>query len=314
MQTTPVILELLIVLLAACAAWHLPLPLQYHPLVVFRALCQRLVKRVNPDPNRSEIQLKTSGVLAVTVFIGPWLLILFIFRQLVEFVWLFDFLILYFCLEPKPLHTGHQQVTNALTKQQKLLARDWLSEWVLRDVDRLSEVGIAKASIESYLLNIQQRFFAILFWYFVGGSLAALAVALIFCFYQQSNPKIDAFSTFSKPLAGIVQCLLWPVAVILSVLLLAVSKPTKLVDLSIWHFCPKRLLLHAGALLLNCQLSGPAFYCGEKRQSERFGAARLPQVADIQLLFKIMVRIQLVLLLIIVIILTGIMIFALYPA
>lgn len=307
-------IELCVVLFAGIAAVRWPIANQYHPMVFFSQLSKRLVARVNPDPSRAPSQLKLSGALTLVVWIAPWVLIAGLLRPMLEVSWLFDGLILYICLSAKALKQTHLQVAQALAGGHKLLAKDWLSDAVLRDVAPLSRAGICKASIESYGLNSLQQFFVPLFWFMLGNSIVALAVTLLLHFYQQSNPKMTACVHFSALLKQLVWFIVWPPSFLFTVLVLLFFAPSGFRNLAQYIQCPSRMLLFALSCKLKCQLSGPAIYQEQTRRFARISGHPMPQAGDISRAIKLIESIQLAGALMIVIILLGIMIFGLYPA
>src|SRR5690606_36540830 len=88
--------------------------------------------------------------------------------------WLAQIIILYSCIGWQSLQQHVQEVAQALQADDLPLAREKLSWMVSRDTAQLSDSEVAQASVESLLENSLDALFATLFWFCLGGALAAL--------------------------------------------------------------------------------------------------------------------------------------------
>jgi adenosylcobinamide-phosphate synthase len=160
---------------------------------------------------------------------------------------------------------------------------------VLRETDRLSAVGIAKASIESLLLRFNQQFISVIFWYFILGGVGALSYRLLYEFTHCWNTKLVRFTHFGQPLARLVQVLQWlPVRLACVALVVAqnvsgaIQAYRSFVSNKGPHKTAHMLLLNLQGGALGIELSGPAYYDGQKIRSATCAGQRQVRHMDIK--------------------------------
>lgn len=281
---------MLIVLVEQLWTW----PDKYHPLSLARLLAIRMAEKVHPAVRQNQeqssvFQQKISGSLAFLVLLAPLITILLIFIGLAEFPLFFDGLLLLVSIQFQVLIKQGQKISNALANDKKVLARHLLSRIVLRETDKLSAVGIAKATIESLLLRFNQQFSGVIFWYFVFGGVGALGYRLLYEFSHCWNTKLARFTYFGWPLAQLVKVLQWlPVRLACGALVVAqnVSTATKAYRTFVKekgkHKTTHMLLLNLQGGALGIELSGPAYYNGQKKRTVKCGGERQVRHMDIE--------------------------------
>jgi len=89
-------------------------------------------------------------------------------------------LILLVSLRQQPVTHAVRLADCHLQRGRKNAARAWLSRVTWRDCDLLSEHGIAKTSLELRAASILEHRFTPLFFWFIGGPLAALGVRTVY--------------------------------------------------------------------------------------------------------------------------------------
>ncbi|MER2493191.1 cobalamin biosynthesis protein CobD/CbiB [Catenovulum sediminis] len=299
---------------ASIAALFWPVDNKYHPVYIYTVIAQRLGAKVNPDPARPATQLIISGTLALSASVIPPILMVWLFYPFVEFPLFLDWLILWLCINYQPCKIAQQKVAAALIKEQKNLARDRLSDWVLRKTDTLSAIGICKASIESLSLHALYGYFAVFFWYLVGGPLAVILLRLLFALQQSWNPKKSDFVVFAKPVSQLLKVLIWFPAKLLMFSLLA-PRSFKSMYKAIFNTpraCIALNLISAMADALKVQLAGPVIYQKDKVRRERVGLSTSPQCKDILNCSRLIKESMLIWWIVIVIIVSVIMILPYY--
>lgn len=291
----PVWMMLLVMLVERVFNW----PEKYHPLSFFRILAAGMDKKVRPSTNDSKLQQTISGSLAATVLLVPFLLILALLINLAEYPQFFDAILLLIALQFRPYLLRYKTVMRALQNDKKILARSTLSAMVLRDTDKLSPLGIAKAAIESLLLRAANQYVGTLFWYLVLGGLGAITYRLLYEFSQAWNTKLVKYRHFGQPVRTVFSLLSWlpkrlfimciAIAENISGAIAAARKSPKKADSN-----GKFLSVCGGAL--GIELSGPAFYAGEKIRMPRVGGKREIRFADMQRLINALRKVGAVLL------------------
>ena len=261
--------------------WHIPA--RMHPLTLYRMLVINLARKVCPARQAPVAQHYISGTLGIIVLTLPFLVVLAFILSLAEYRWFFDTLLLLVCLSFYPLRRQYKLVIQALSGNKKLLARERLSNLVARETQTLSEVGIAKAAIESYVLRFVQQYLGVLFWFLLTGPVGALAYRLLLEYRWQWHRKAARFSAFGLPAYWLTQCTLF-VPYLLALLLLPLAT-SPLAAMQGLKNTPERdmsslvLVLFGGGM--HIQLGGPAIYGQTKYRRSRLGGSRQVRFSDL---------------------------------
>jgi adenosylcobinamide-phosphate synthase len=215
-----------------------------------------------------------------------------------------EILLIYACIAPKDLALHAARVAKALLSSTKspeerlAKAREAVSMIVGRDVQRLDEKGVIKATVESVAESAIDGVIAPLFWAFVAGAPGALAYRAINTLDSLWGHRDQRYEKFGKFAARADDAATWLparlgfLAALLALAPLSIASPRsyRLRDALVlgWrdkgkHASPNSAWLEAlfaGALGL--MLAGPAWYSGELLPKPYLGEARrAPEVADI---------------------------------
>lgn len=280
----PLVQTLIILVVAILIERVLPWPDKYHPLSLFRLLAIKMSDKVNPDQSRSAYQRKISGSLAAIALLTPILSLTIFFVYLADFRQFFDLFLLLVALQFSSVITRFHKITRYIKANKKALARDTLSSLVLRETSTLSPMGIAKAAIEALLLRFHYQYCAVIFWYLIAGSTAALTYRLIFELSQIWNIKLAKFVHFGRPVATIQRLIVY---VPLGITVIAFALAERFLSgVSASRQLPKGSSSHAKVLArmggaLQIQLGGPVFYEGKKQRLPKVGSTRQVKFADL---------------------------------
>ncbi|WDE12451.1 cobalamin biosynthesis protein CobD/CbiB [Thalassomonas haliotis] len=256
------------------------------PLHYFRFYCQRLADKVNKSSN-SENQQNIAGLVAIIVTLVPLLVILWLFEAFIEVPWLWQGLLLYLALGSLSQGETSLSLAKALSAQQKYLARETLTPWLLRDTQELSPMGLSKASIEAQLLHHCALLFTVSFYFLIGGGLAAIGYRLLLEMHFSWNIKRQRFRHFGRQANQLVKILQWLPARLLVLLLLIFcsgKNPVLFTRLLRGHFfrLSNDILIYCFALVLGIKLGGVASYDQQKLRRPAFNdLGRQPEPADI---------------------------------
>lgn len=265
----------------------------------FRFYCARLADKVN-KPERTNKQQFIAGIIALVVTLVPLAVILYLFEDLVEIPWIWHAILLWLAVGWHQVRYQSLEIADALKRGQKQLAREKLAPWVLRQTDRLSPVGLVKATIEMHSVKAQQQLFAVIFYYLVAGPLAALIYRLILEMHYSWNPKLERFRFFGACATALTNLFQWLPCRIVTILMLLIlsGKHFSLFCrlLSKDFFSAKSaLLVHCHALSLGVQLSSPAMYQGIKLRKPVFNdKGRPPEIQDIRKSVDVLEQIQII--------------------
>ncbi len=280
---SPLLIALMTVLLVILIdrVWHIPE--RVNPITLFRLMVLNLAKRVCPAATAPISQHYISGTLGIIVLLVPLLVVIAIITSAMEFNYVVDGIILFGCLGFHHVRQQYKAVIYCLSKQKKLLARERVSHLVARQTDRLSDIGIAKAAIESYFLRFLQQFVGVIFWFLLAGPIAALGYRLLLEYRWQWHRQNPKFSHFSQPAYHLTQWLIWPGYVMGTLLLLLVTSPTK--GIAAWRSARQKdltstvLALFGGSM--NIILGGPNIYDDRTVRHQRVGGANQVRFSDL---------------------------------
>ena len=292
----PMLQQPLLALLMITLSSLFPLPQSYQPLLVVRQAAHGLANRVNKS-GYSKQQLFISGSLAMLVLVLPLLALAAAFASLSEWPEFWHALLLYCCLDWQNQRQQALLLSESIEKQQLSLARDLIKPLVLRQSQQLSEVGLCKASIESLTLRLAKQWVGVLFWFLIGGGLAALAYRLLLELQQSWNPKQPGFAEFGQPVSRLLALAAWLPQLLTGVLLAILqnwraSRYYRELAKAGDYTLPQRWLLAASSAALQRNLAGPRYYSNTKQRRIRFGPATEPNALDIQRFLHISRQVQ----------------------
>lgn len=277
----------------------IPWPEKFHPLSLFRLVCQNLADKVNPKhKNRTPSQRKLSGLLACGVLLIPTAIIIGILLNLAYYRLFFEAFLLWIALQLYPYRRSFDLVEKALSANKKSLAKNHLRSMVLRDVEPLSKMGVAKGAIESLLLRYNYQVINIIIWFLISGGLGALIVRLLIEMNQCWNTKKTSNQYFGAFCSYFVALLSLPSSVVFCIVFaLAQGIQGGLKGLTVLKSKPHSFWSNGILLKAICggamgiQLSGPAFYDGLKQRFPRLGGEREIVLADLNRLRQALARV-----------------------
>lgn len=287
LQQTPVFEPGVLLLLTLLLARYAALPLQYQPWPLLRVLAERVAAKVNKASD-SPAQQRLAGILAVLLVVVPLLTLAWTFRHLSEWPAGFDALLLYLCLDHRHFSSQVATVAGSLQRQQLQLAKDQLQPLLRRDCGQLSAAGLAKAGIEVLAQRQLRHFAAVLFWFVVGGAMAALVWRLLVELQQAWSGKISQQRVFGSAVSRIGRLMLWPVCWLqgaLVALLFRFAPSVRYFRASRQAGLPaaERWYLSAWSAGVQRNLAGPVMYQGAKIRRDRIGPELAPALADLSM-------------------------------
>ncbi len=271
--THPAMLSLyvLLIVVGLDTVWRWP-PAS-HPLTLMRYLALRMGDKVCPGPLDRPLQHKISGTLGAVLLVAPLCVALAILVSMAHYPIFFEALIMLVILDFHQTRYQYNQVLRTVGQNKKMLARESVSVMVARDCDKLTDIGIAKAAIESLLLKFYYLYCGVVFWFMVAGPVAALAYRLLLDISWQWNVRKPRFRLFGRPVRVLVRLLRLPPAIIGAVIMLVVTSPVDAVrrlNTTRDKSGTSRLLALFGGGL-DVQLGGPAYYAGRRIEQVRVG-------------------------------------------
>jgi len=258
----------------------------HEPLQYFRFFCDQLADKVN-KPNNNKSQQVIAGIIAILVTLPPLIIILWLFESFIEVPQIWHALIMYFALGSFGISQKSRNIAQVLIANNNYQAKKILNPLVLRDTDKLSNLGLSKACIEMQLLHKIQQGFIVSCYYLIAGPLAAITFRLLLEMHYSWNTKMHNFQFFGRHINQIINLLQWlPARIFVLVLLLGTVGQNFIL---FWHLLKTQffrlnnnIVLFTLALALEKQLGGVAMYNGTKLRRKSFNEqARQPEATDI---------------------------------
>ena len=139
--------------IAVDALWRWPQ--STHPLTLMRYLVQQMGRKVVPSREYGRSQHYISGSLAALVLLAPLVVCVAILVYMAQYPVFFEAIILVALLDYGYQRQQYKKVLASVGRNKKSLAREMAQTITARQCDSLSDIGIAKAAIESLWLKFQ---------------------------------------------------------------------------------------------------------------------------------------------------------------
>jgi adenosylcobinamide-phosphate synthase len=258
----------LILFCALLLARLAPLPREMQPLIWFTHLAKQLAAKVNRS-ERPASQQATAGLLAMLLLVFPFWAIITFLLELAAFPWFFEFLVLYLCLSDAGFNQVAAEIAQALKRQDNANAKKLLQPWVVRDTDNLSEVGLAKATIEKLATAPIYGTAATIFFFAIAGAPMVLAVRMIKQLelsWPPIQPKYQHFCSTVNSLSTVLLAIpgwLWSLSIAIQG---GPKAMTSLFRLPKHHPALRGYILSVDlvARILHIELGGPQKFSGQR--------------------------------------------------
>ncbi|MGH8254890.1 MAG: adenosylcobinamide-phosphate synthase CbiB [Steroidobacteraceae bacterium] len=273
---------------------------QWHPLVGFGGLAQRLEEWLNPDTLRgpgtnAAARGYFGGVIAVLMAVMPPALALWALDRYSHIAPLLAIGILYFVIGHRSLHEHALAVERALRSGRLEEARRRVGAIVSRDTHDMDASRVAAATIESLLENGNDALFGALFWFVLAGAPGALAYRLVNTLDAMWGYRTSRYREFGWAAARLDDVLnLIPAR--LTALGYAVVGHARAALRCWWLQAPSwdspnaGPVMAAGAGALGVRLGGGAFYHGNWRERSALGEGRAASIDDIERARRLILR------------------------
>lgn len=257
--------------LAVDALWRWPQ--STHPLTLMRYLVLQMGRKVMPSRDFGPSQHYISGSLAALVLLAPLVVCIAILVYMAQYPVFFEAIILVALLDFGYQRQQYKKVLTSVGRNKKSLAREMVQTITARQCNSLTDIGIAKAAIESLWLKFLYLYCGVIFYFVVAGPIGALIYRLLLLTSWQWHYRTPAMALFAKPVRKLVYLLSLPPAAIGGFITLLISHPVK--GISAIKRSPVKdktsLLLALMGGVLDVKLGGPAIYANKKIRYARVG-------------------------------------------
>ncbi|MCD9519116.1 cobalamin biosynthesis family protein [Photobacterium phosphoreum] len=263
----------------------LPIPYQLHPLRIWHQVALLVATRVN-HPHENYSQRSLAGYLAWALMWLTAFVLLLAISQLVWYPMLLQLTLLWLALDWH--HTAHlsQQFNHAYSCNNKDQCRQLLAPHINRNTDVLSLLGLGKAGAETIILSYGRHVVGVLFWYAIGGGIAAILYRLAIGLARAWSPTRAQYAVFGYPAIRIAAILdIVPLRLLALLISCGRNSRTALQGLrqqgEHWHLPGPGWLLVAIGHKLALSLGGPAIYNNIKMERPRLGGRITPSALHI---------------------------------
>ena len=149
-----------------------------HPIVWFGRMISFGEKRLNHGSHRKMKGALMAIFLIVFVFAAAWLIRWWLMRQTLWLVWVFDAVVVFYCLAGTTLIREVRAVFVALDRSLEE-GRAQVARIVGRDTSELSAQEVRKAALETLAENLSDGVIAPLFWLMLLGTPGMLAYKMV---------------------------------------------------------------------------------------------------------------------------------------
>ncbi|RXJ73760.1 adenosylcobinamide-phosphate synthase [Veronia nyctiphanis] len=270
--------------------WVYPAQGAFSPKPYWHKLATEIAVRVHHTTD-SRTQQRLAGTLTLMLLSLTTLVFCIALQQVVWMQWFLDFLLLWFALNWRPLHESHQRLAGALSREDKLSAREALAPQVNRDTSSLSAIGLGKAGAETLTVGYCRQLISVLFWYALLGGPGAFTYALTMQLARMWSPNQVRYQDYGLPVSKVMTLLDW-LPTRLFALLIAAGKNGYHALSAIkqqgqqWREQGKGWLLAAIGTKFQLALGGPVVYDQQKLKRKSIGGDIAPTASHLMLVSR----------------------------
>ncbi|MFS1459777.1 cobalamin biosynthesis family protein [Vibrio lentus] len=269
----------------------LPIPHAAHPTTLWHKFAELLATKVNNNQNYSQSLI--SGTLAWGLMVLPALVILLALQPLVWQSQLFELALLLLAIDWRNNEKLANQLIKALGREDKATARQLLAPIVNRQTESLSSLGLGKAAAETIIMGYARNVVCVLFWYAIGGGIAALMYRLIVELARAWSPSRNQFAPFGSTAIKIVAILEFIPMRLFALMIVCGDKASHtfkmmLVQSRSWPLPGPAWLITAVGNKLELSLGGPAIYDNTKAIRAKLGGRIAPSALHLSQVQKLL--------------------------
>lgn len=279
-----------------------------HPIVWFGKAIAFFEHRLNKGSHR-----KTKGALVAISLIVSVFIVTYLIRHYLYLLpsitgrgwgWVFDSIIIFFCLAGTTLIREVRQVFLAVDRSLEE-GRKQVARIVGRDTTELSAQEVRTAALETLAENLSDGVIAPLFWLAILGLPGMMAYKMVNTLDSMIGYKTERYKDFGCWAAHIDDIANY-IPARLTALLMAIASPRKGLLRFIWrngrrHASPNSGYPEAAlAGILNCRFGGPHYYFGQLFDKPYIGenerelttvdmkyAVRINRIAEVLMVFLV---------------------------
>lgn len=239
-----------------------------------------LGRKVNRSGDGSQ-QRAIAGILLPSLILTILFVLIFTLDALSDFDKIITLIVMIFLLDLKYPQDQSILVHRALKEGFNDKAKSLLEPMVLRECNKLSSMGIAKACCEATILRIFSGWFSVIVWYFIAGIEGALIMQTIVVLSRNFNYKLRGNYQFGRFIFRLHQIAIFIPACFLMLMLMFSRNPMRhfsvVGDAFKQYPAPvSGMVLAAVGASLDISLGGPRYYQGNVMRLPKLGGAQDP--------------------------------------
>lgn len=260
---------------------------QWHPLVGFGQLAQRLEVLAYGPPESSARDRRQRGIGAVVILLIPFTIAAWLLAAIPLLGLAVALGLLYLALGARSLAEHAEAVAAALRAGDLPLARARVALIVSRDTDDLDEEQISRATVESVLENGCDAIFGALFWFVLAGAAGVVLYRLTNTLDALWGYRTPRYQEFGWAAARLDDALNWLPARLTALSYTLCGTQPALAwrcwreQAPGWKSPNAGPVMAAGAGALGLALGGQARYHGEWQARPPLGEGLAPRAEDI---------------------------------
>jgi adenosylcobinamide-phosphate synthase len=261
-------------------------PRRWHPLVGFGRWARYCERWLNTSATRTPLAQRLLGVLAVTVAVGPWVLLVTVASALSVLHYWVAVAALYFALGHQSLRQHALRVRRALDAGNLDEARVQVGYMVSRDTAKMDTRAVAAATVESVLENGNDAVFGALFWFLVAGAPGVLLFRLSNTLDAMWGYRTPRYLYFGWAAARLDDVLNFVPARLTALTYALIGKTRSALrcwrlQAPAWDSPNAGPVMAAGAGALELGLGGGAYYHGQWEERPPLGMGSPPNASSI---------------------------------
>ncbi|MBO6257929.1 MAG: cobalamin biosynthesis protein [Succinivibrio sp.] len=278
-----------ILMFAMLLEFLLPIPDEVR-LSRLSPLFKLMAAKVN-RPDNTAAHSYLAGILLPFLIIFLCLLLMLIFASVAGFDSWLGLVVLPLILESRLCMHLSEETATLLHNGQNEETKALLKPFTIRQVDRLSRMGLAKTCTEIVIQRMFVTWFAVLVWYMIAGLPGALVMQLSSIMSRSFSTKYPQNKHFGTCITRIEHGMLLFPAAILGLCSLVSFFPLRAIRAGM--LCAAEypspvsgFVLGLLGYKLNISLGGPRYYHGEIIRFPRIGGAADPNIDSAQRAFN----------------------------
>lgn len=274
----------LILVIAVLFEMLIPIP-QRFKFTGVQSIFNRLAAKVNLT-NTSKSQKAFAGIFMPSIFVMFCVGVVLFLDIFTGFDSIVACVVMILVLELHYPQETALQIYEPLNQQNNEKAKEQLYPFVLREVKKLSAMGIAKAASEGCILRIFNGWFAVMVWFLIGGIEGAVLMQCFAIMSRAFNYKLPNNYMFGRIVFIIFELMLSMPAFILGIVLMFSTNPlrhwsTGFKGMQTYPAPITGFVLGALGGALDTSLGGPRYYFGRLIRLPKVGGEQEPNATTI---------------------------------